>query len=172
MALNAAQKNQHSFSAREAFSTMPSLSRKYTNFHAVKGLVRISAICSSVRMYYNFRVPLCTRSLMKWYFISMCFDLSWNTGFFESLMQLWLLQWMIVESSFPPNRSDRRFLSQVAFFADITCNNILCLNCTLSYETLFPVGPRDHCRSHTEAVTRGAFLVYCTANPIWINISC
>ena len=64
-ALDAAQKNQHSLSAREAFSSIPSLSQKYMNFDVVRGLVKISAICSSVRMYCNFRAPRCTWSLMK-----------------------------------------------------------------------------------------------------------
>ena len=77
--------NQHSLSAREAFSAIPSLSRKYTNFDVVRGLVKISAICSSVWMYCNFRAPLCTRSLMKWYLISMCFDLSWNNNSLKAL---------------------------------------------------------------------------------------
>ena len=64
-----------------------------------------------------------------------------------------------------------KFSEPNCFLAGITCSNLLCLNCTLSYGTLLPAGPRDHCRSHTEAVTRGAFLVYCTASQIWINIS-
>jgi hypothetical protein len=38
--------HQHSLSAREAFSTRPSLSRKYSNFVLESGLVKISAICS------------------------------------------------------------------------------------------------------------------------------
>jgi hypothetical protein len=38
--------HQHSLSAREAFSTRPSLSRKYSNFVLASGLVKISAICS------------------------------------------------------------------------------------------------------------------------------
>ena len=112
--LNAAQKNQHSLWARKAFSSIPSFSRKYTNFDVIRGLVKIYAFCSSVRMYCNFRLPLCTRSLMKWYFISMCFDLSWNIRFSKSLMQLWLSQLLIVESSFPPNRSKGSFLIQTA----------------------------------------------------------
>ena len=167
------RKNQHFILAREVFLSMPSLSQKYTNFVVVRGLVRISTICSSAQMYCNFKVPLCTRSLMKWYFISMCFDLSWNTGLSESLMQLWLSQWMIVESSFPLNKSDRSFLSQTtslqASLAAIYSASAVLWG--LSYGTLFPAGPRDHCRSHTETITRGAFSVYCTTNPIWINIS-
>ena len=124
-ALDAAQKNQHSLSAREAFSSIPSLSRKYTNFDVVRGLVKISAICLSVWMYCNFRAPLYTRYLRKWYLISMCFDLSWNTGFSESFMQLWLSQWMIVESSFPWTDWIKVFWAN-CFLAGITCSNILC----------------------------------------------
>jgi hypothetical protein len=38
--------HQQSLSAREAFSTRESLSRKYSNFVLASGLVKISAICS------------------------------------------------------------------------------------------------------------------------------
>jgi hypothetical protein len=40
--------HQHSLSARQAFSTRPSLSRKYLNFVLESNLVNISAICSCV----------------------------------------------------------------------------------------------------------------------------
>jgi hypothetical protein len=40
--------HQHSLSAREAFSTRLSISRKYSNFILASGLVKISAICSCV----------------------------------------------------------------------------------------------------------------------------
>jgi hypothetical protein len=43
--------HQHSLSASEAFSTKPSLSRKYSNFVMASGLVKMSAICSWVGRY-------------------------------------------------------------------------------------------------------------------------
>jgi hypothetical protein len=56
--------HQHSLSAREAFSTRPSLSRKYSNFVLASGLVKISAICSWVGRYCTCTVFLCTMSLI------------------------------------------------------------------------------------------------------------
>ena len=44
-------------------------------------------------------------------------------------------------------------ISAIYNLASITCSNILSFSCTLCYGTLLPAGPRDHCRSHTEAVT-------------------
>jgi hypothetical protein len=43
--------HQHSLSAREAFSTRPSLSQKYSYFVLASGLVKISTICSCVGRY-------------------------------------------------------------------------------------------------------------------------
>jgi hypothetical protein len=56
--------HQHSLSAREAFSTRPSLSRKYSNFVLASGLVKISAICSCVGRYCTCTSFLCTMSLI------------------------------------------------------------------------------------------------------------
>jgi hypothetical protein len=56
--------HQHSLSAREAFSTRPSLSRKYSNFVLASGLVKMSAICSWVGRYCTCIVFLCTMSLI------------------------------------------------------------------------------------------------------------
>jgi hypothetical protein len=43
--------HQHSLSVREAFSTRPSLSQKYSNFVLANSLVKISAIFSCVERY-------------------------------------------------------------------------------------------------------------------------
>jgi hypothetical protein len=56
--------HQHSLSAREAFSTRPSLSRKYSNFVLASGLVKISAICSCEGRYCTCTAFLCTMSLI------------------------------------------------------------------------------------------------------------
>jgi hypothetical protein len=56
--------HQHSLSTREAFSTRPSLSRKYSNFVLASGLVKISAICSCVGRYCTCTAFLCTMSLI------------------------------------------------------------------------------------------------------------
>jgi hypothetical protein len=56
--------HQHSLSAREAFSTRPSLSRKYSNLVLASGLVKIFVICSWVGIYCMCIVFLCTMSLI------------------------------------------------------------------------------------------------------------
>jgi hypothetical protein len=56
--------HQYSLSTREAFSTKPSLSRKYSNFILASGLVKISAICSCVGRYCMCTAFLCTMSLI------------------------------------------------------------------------------------------------------------
>jgi hypothetical protein len=48
-----------------SFRTIPSLSRKCSNFTRDRGLVITSATCSSVLMYWSFKAPLCTMSRMK-----------------------------------------------------------------------------------------------------------
>ena len=114
-------KNQHSLSLREAFSAIPSLSRKYTNFDAVRGLVKISAIYSSIRMYCNFKIHF---ALGIWWNDTsfQCVSIYHETvGSPKSLCNFdsrngWLL------SQTEPN----------CFHAGITCSNIFCLSCTLS----------------------------------------
>jgi hypothetical protein len=48
-----------------SFRTIPSLSRKCSNFTRDRGLAITSATCSSVLMYWSFKAPLCTMSRMK-----------------------------------------------------------------------------------------------------------
>jgi hypothetical protein len=48
-----------------SFRTIPSLSRKCSNFTRDRGLVNTSATCSSVLMYWSFKAPLYTMSQMK-----------------------------------------------------------------------------------------------------------
>ena len=72
------------------------------------------AIYSSVWMYCIFMAPLWTMSLIKWYFNSICLDLSWKTRFFVSFKQRWLSQWIIVVSNLSWNKPDNSFLSHTA----------------------------------------------------------
>jgi hypothetical protein len=48
-----------------SFRTIPSLSRKCSNFTRDRGLINTSTTCSSVLMYWSFKAPLCTMSRMK-----------------------------------------------------------------------------------------------------------
>jgi hypothetical protein len=48
-----------------SFRTIPSLSRKCSNFTRDRGLVNTSTTCSSMLMYWSFKAPLCTMSRMK-----------------------------------------------------------------------------------------------------------
>ena len=68
--------------------TTPSLSLKYSNFTLDNDLVNTFATCSSVATYWSFTTPFSTISRIYWYLISMCLDLSWNTGFSDNFMQL------------------------------------------------------------------------------------
>jgi hypothetical protein len=63
--------HQHSLLAREAFSTRPSLSRKYTNFVLASGLVKISAICSCVARYFMCTAFLCTMSDIMIFYLNV-----------------------------------------------------------------------------------------------------
>ena len=59
----------------------------------------------------------CTQYLIWWYQISICLDLSWNTGLTEILMQLWLSQCIILGSKCEPKKPTRIFLIQIASHA-------------------------------------------------------
>jgi hypothetical protein len=56
--------HQHSLSAREAFSSRPSLSQKYLNFILESSLVKISTIFSCVGRYFTCTAFLCTMYLI------------------------------------------------------------------------------------------------------------
>ena len=84
------QKHVHSLSRRETFYIMSSLFLKYTRVNLHKGFVRMSPFWSSMDMCWSFTSPFCSISRMKWYLVSMCFDLSWNSRFFEILKKLLL----------------------------------------------------------------------------------
>ena len=87
----------------------PSFSWKVKNLTFPRGFVRIFATCSSVPMWWSLLVPRCTISRMKCYMISICLKQSWNTGFSESQIPLWLIT---VVSSTCPNNSLKSFLNQ------------------------------------------------------------
>ena len=79
--------------------------------------VRISASWSSVGMYWSNMIFRYTQSLIWWYRISICLDLSWNIGLIEILMQLWLSQCITIGSKWEPNKSTRIFLIEIASHA-------------------------------------------------------
>ena len=56
----------------------------------------------------------CTQYLIWWYQMSICLDLSWDTGLAESLMQLWLSQYITVGSKCEPKNPTRIFLIHIA----------------------------------------------------------
>jgi hypothetical protein len=75
-------KHQHSLSAREAFSTMPGLSRKYSNFVLVMGLVRTSTTWSCVGRY-------CNNTCLPLHHVSDVMVLDLNV--FRFVMKHWIL---------------------------------------------------------------------------------
>ena len=54
---------------------------------------------------------------MKWYPISMCFNLSWKTRFTDICTQLWLSQWITVGSRIWPNYPAKSVRSQTTSLA-------------------------------------------------------
>ena len=48
------------------------------------------------------------------YLISICLDLSWNTGFSDNFMELWLSQYIQVAPNWRSNKSDSSFLSHTS----------------------------------------------------------
>lgn len=92
----------------------PSLSRKVKNLTFPKGFVRMSATCSSVLMCWSLITPCCTISRIKWYLISMCLERSWNTGFSDRRIPLWLSQMIMMVSNMCSNSSLKSFLNQTA----------------------------------------------------------
>lgn len=71
-------------------STNRSYSLKTKNLHFGKGLVRMSIICSLVKI---------VTSWILWYIILICLDLLCNIGFSDSRTPLFLSQYIIVVSS-------------------------------------------------------------------------
>jgi hypothetical protein len=55
-----------------------------------KPLVNPSASCSLVGIYPTFSLLLLIHSLIKWYIISICLVLLWNSGFSASFKDPWL----------------------------------------------------------------------------------
>ena len=106
---------EHSLSVREAFFAIPSLFLKYLNFIIDRGFVNTSAICLLIAMYWSFIVPFWTMSQMKWHFISMWYNLSWNIVFSKILIQLWLLHLIIIGSSISPNNLVSNFISHISY---------------------------------------------------------
>ena len=79
-----------------------------------ESLVNTSTTCSSVLTYWSFIPPFCTHIHYVKYRISMCFDLSWNTGFFVIFIQLWLSHRITVVSNSRLNNPDISFRSHMA----------------------------------------------------------
>ena len=73
-----------------------------------------SATCYSVGTYLSLIAPFWTMSRMKWYLTSICFDLSWNTGFYVILIQIWLSQRKLVTSISSLNKLANNFWSHTA----------------------------------------------------------
>ena len=87
---------------------------------------------------------------------------------FRSIMKHWVLRKLYATLiiamddhwvKLSPEQIKYQFSEPNCFLAGVTCSNILCLSCTLSYGILLPAGPRDLFWSHTEAITRGTFSI-------------
>ena len=97
-----------------SFQTTPILSRKCLNFIRQRGFINASATCSSVLTHWSFMAPFCIISHMYKYRISRCFDLSWNTGFFDIFIQIQLSHRISVVSISRSKKPDISFRSHMA----------------------------------------------------------
>ena len=113
----------------------------------------------------------------------MCFDLSWNTGFSMSFMQLWLSQCTTVGSSFVLNKSEGSFLSHTAslqaalaaiysasavlwamepcFLLDQDCNNIRKYSSGPQHWTCETIGPYTSLWGVSETISQNVFHISC-----------
>ena len=66
------------------------MEEKSLNLKPDNGLVKKAAIFLSVGIYSRTTVPLSISKRIKWYLMSMCFDLWWCTGFSANAMAPWL----------------------------------------------------------------------------------
>ena len=110
--------------------------------------------------------PRCTMSWTKWYLISICLDRSWNTGFLDNRIPLWLSQSITVVSSTCPNNSLKSFHNQTTSQQDILAT---------MYSASAVLKATDFCflliRTQGEATSRCALAIHHIANPIGISIS-
>ena len=70
-----------------------------SNMILPSGLVNISAGWRDVLINLISISPSTTLSQMKWWWISMCLLLAWNTGFLANFMTDWMSQWIRSTSS-------------------------------------------------------------------------
>ena len=70
----------------------PMVLRKNLNLGPLRGLVNMSAFWLSMLMNFKHTIFSSTKSQMKWYRISICFDFKCWTGFFDRFMALVLSQ--------------------------------------------------------------------------------
>jgi hypothetical protein len=94
----------------------------------------------------------------------MCFDLLWNTGFSESFTQLWLSQWITVESISWPNKSARSLRSHTASWT-ATHNAMYFASAVLEATKVY------HGRPQSKTTTGCALPVHNAPCPMCIDIS-
>ena len=85
-------KKVHTRARVQGMIPTPIVLHKVSNFGPSRGLVNMFAFWLSVVMNSKYTVFSSTKSQMKWYRISMCFDFECWTGFFDKFMALVLSQ--------------------------------------------------------------------------------
>ena len=98
-------------------STTPRQSLRCTKLSIPNGFVNMSTSYYPNLKYSILISPFSTSSLMKWYLISMCSLLHWNTRFFDNEMEEMLSQKIVVPSSFLSHKSTKILLSHIPWHA-------------------------------------------------------
>ena len=98
---------------RKGFCRNPNLSLNFTKLYLQSAFLKMSTTYSSICMYSNRTVPLLNTISQEVVLMSMCLLWSWNIGFSDSLMPLWLPQWTTAASSSHSNNPESNFLKHI-----------------------------------------------------------
>ena len=101
----------------------------------------------------------------------MCLDLLWNTGFADNLMQLWLSQWITMESNFFPNNPNNNFRNHMSWRAPMEVSMYLTLVEHKEIIGCFVLNHDVNCWLKTKIVSKGTFMIYRTTSSIRVYIT-
>lgn len=90
-------------------------SLRWRNRSIANGLMKMFASWSLDLQYWNSIDPSSTKSLMKWWWISIRLLLQWNIGFFVIAMVLVLSQWILINWEISIPRSSNNLAIQMAW---------------------------------------------------------
>jgi hypothetical protein len=119
-----------------ALYSNPNISLNNSCLYFVKAFDKISATIHCIGQYSSSTTLFSIFSLIKWCYMSICFDLSWLVGFLTNVIEPWFSHMMIVASSCTQPTSFISCLNQMAsilhrfmamYFAPIVdCATVCC----------------------------------------------